>query len=862
MRRLPLLLALLGATVQSRDQGARAAGPPGPTPDERQKRIEATRVTEPPVLDGRLDDAAWTAVRPDDRFTQNFPDEGRPPTERTEVRVIYDDRALYIAVRCHDREPAKIVERLTRRDRETDADKIAVDVDSHGDRTDAYHFEVNVSGVLTDAQRFNDTDYNPDWDGLWNAITARDPGGWTVEMEIPWRTLRFAGGEPVMGLQIRRSLQRRQEIDEWAYTPRTLRAEVSRYGQLVGVRGLGPARLVQVQPYLAAGLTIQSGSGADDKTVITPNGGVDLKIGLNSNLTLDATFNPDFGQVEADQVVLNLTTFEVFYPEKRPFFLEGADLFATPLKQFYTRRVGRAPPAAYLNDGEVLVDDAITGRIWGAAKLSGQIVPHFSIAALDAVTAEQTVAVRRPGASAAERRLVDPLANYAVLRLRSDWNQSYIGILATAVNRFEPAYAATPDPVVDLCPDENSEVKGRCTHDAYTAGLDGRYITANSHWGISAHAVWSRIEHGPTRTLPDGTTIGPGDNGYGLSVVGGKQGGDYILFGLRYEGQSPTLDLNDAGFLRRQNSHFTNGWFVVRSTKPLGPTLESNWETYAFYRLSWYGDTLERGLGTGGWARFKNFWQIYVGGGYGFGRYDNRETRDGALTERVGGFWGDLYLRTDPRKALIAETNLHVERVQHGNSFYGDLTLSYRPVPQLELTIIPRVNYTYGDLRYAYRKDAIDGGTRYWFGDLESSSFDVTLRGTYTFTPRLTLQTYAQVFVAAGSYSNFVVNDAPLGACPAGRNPCPAGVLPLANFAPAPSSLGASEDFREGAINVNVVLRWEFLPGSTLMAVYTRSQRQPDYDFTIEGRGAPDFRPFRAGPATDVLLVKLSYLWR
>ena len=854
---------------------------PSARADDRDKRITAVRVERGPLIDGRLDDPAWRAARADSRFTQNFPDEGKAPSQKTDLYVIYDDRALYVGVRCHDREPGKIIERLTRRDRDTDGDKISIDIDSRGDHASAYHFEVNVSGVLTDALRFNDTDYNPDWDGLWNAVTTRDDEGWTAEFEIPWRTLRFAGGEPEMGFEVRRNLPRRQETDEWAYIPRTESAQVSRYGKLLGVRGLGPARLLQIQPYLATGITLRSnstaggGRGSDDGAFIVPNGGGDLKLGLTSNLTLDATINPDFGQVEADQVVLNLTTYEIFYPEKRPFFLEGVDLLSTPIRQFYTRRIGRQPPDPALGRGEVITDKPLAGRIWGATKVSGQILPHLSIAALDALTSAENVSVLRPGATVPEPRLVAPLANYGVLRLRSDFAQSYVGVMMTAVNRFERPYAATPDPLNDRCPGGSGEALGRCTHDAYTAGADFKLVTHDSAWGVRGQALWSRIEGGPSRTVADGTRIGPGDNGLGLWLEGGKQGGEHFLFGARYEGYSPTLDLNDAGYLRRQNVHFAVASARLRSTKPVGITLEFDWETFGFYKWSWTGVTLDRAVGSSIWVRWKNFWQSWSGVGYVFSRFDNRETenpggtRDGALTERPRTYWVEQWIKSDTRKPLVGETNLHLDRTQHGLNLQGDVTLSYRPVPQLELSFIPRFVYSFGDLRYAYLTEAIpvvpaDGapGNRYWFGDLQSESFDVTFRGIYTFSPRLTLQTYAQVFVAAAHYANFVVNDAALRTCPAGQNPCPPALLSLSRFNAAPSSLGTSQDFREGAINLNVVLRWEYLPGSTVIAVYSRSQAQPTYDPMMDGMGSPSLRAFRGGPAVDSFLVKLSWLWR
>ena len=863
----PLIAALVTVLMG----GEAWADSPAPL-DDRGKTIAAARVSVAPVLDGRLDDEAWRGVVPDSRLTQQFPDEGQAPSERTDVYLAYDDRALYVAVRCHDRHAERIATQLTRRDRDTNADKVTVDIDSRGDHLSAYHFDVNVSGVMADGLRFNDVDYNGDWDGLWDAVTTRDAGGWTAEIEIPWRTLRFAGGEPEMGLQIQRLLPRRQEVDQWSFIPREARAQVSRYGHLVGVRGLGPKRLITVAPYVATAAVVRSNAGPDDGTTVTPNAGLDLKVGLTSSLTLDATLNPDFGQIEADQVVLNLTTFEVFYPEKRPFFLEGVDLFSAPVKQFYTRRIGRAPPA--LVDADTVVDAPIGGRIWGAAKLSGQIVPHLSIAVLDAITAEREVVVQHPGVTTPERRVVDPLANFAVVRLRSDWGNSYVGAMGTAVTRVERPYSATPDPLGQLCPgDGDLQRLGRCTHDAYTASVDTRLVTRDANWGVAAQALMSRVDKGPPRTLPDGTTVGTGDSGVGMFLEAGKQGGEHVLAGVRYQGYSPKLELNDAGYLKQANVHQFGANLVVRSTKPVGPTLESSFELYVQGALTWSGLYQSSGAAADLWMRFHNFWQLYVEVGYKPTSYDNRETGyrpagtdynnlpDGALTERSAGWWFDLWGRTDPRRAVVVELGLHANRVQHGLATNGSLKLSVRPVSQLELELIPRFNYAWGEPRYAFRTDfLVDGSRRYWFGDLTSQSFDVTLRGIYTFTPRLTLQVYGQMFIAGAHYDDFVTSTvAPGAACAAGETPCPFGTLRLPSFVAAPS-LGSSQDLQWGTVNLNVVLRWEYLPGSTLIAVYSRSQVQQGYDPTMQV-GVPSLAAFRGATTEDQAMVKLSYLW-
>lgn len=815
-------------------------------------RYTASRTMAPPTIDGRLDDPAWRGAPVDNRFTQNFPNEAQRPSQRTELRVLYDDAALYIAVRCWDDHPLGIIERLTRRDGSTDADRITVDISSKDDRSTAYHFEINVSGVLTDGVRFNDTDSSNDWDGLWLGATHRDAGGWSAELRIPLQTLRYEGGREAFGFQVRRYLARRQEIDEWAYVPRAARGEVSYYGTLDGLRGLHATRLFQIVPYLAAGVSLRNRQAppALDGTRLYGNLGADLKLGLTPALTLDATINPDFGQVEADQVVLNLSTFEVFFPEKRPFFLEGIDIFSSPLSLFYSRRIGRSAPPPN-SDHYTALEPSVPGRIYAAAKVSGLVAPRLTIGLIDAVAASaSTVADQAASPGSRIEIATAPLTNYGVLRLKRDiLARSSVGFMATATTRFESPGQLLPQAGED-CPDgAPASHHGRCTRDAYTSGIDFNLRTANGNWGAMGQVAGSVLANGPTRTIADGTVVGPGTGGLGLALDGGKYNGNFWAY-LTYRGYSPGFDNNDLGYTEQSNLHRFRPHLHWRFLTPHSIFLEGDINLSAMLRFSWdFRTVLQQEYWLGADLYFRNFWKLYIEVDYDTDHWDLREARDGAAVQRTG-FWSVFYeFKTDPRRRLWVSGNGYTHRVRHGRALDAWFQIALRPLPALQLDLLPHVNWTYGDPRWFDTEPLPDGSKLYYFGDLDSRNFDVTLRGTYTFTPNLTLQAYAQLFLAGGHY----------GATSAAVARGVGSQITLAALQPTARPSASQPDFRDGAINVNLVLRWEFQPGSTLLLVYTHAQQQTAFD-PVRGSGSPSLEAFAGGAATDQFLLKLSLL--
>jgi hypothetical protein len=833
-----------------------------PGEPRRSPTLTAIRTDEPPDIDGQLDDPSWQRARVENRFSQNFPDEATPPTERTELRVLYDDDAIYVAIRCFDSHPEEIVGRLTRRDRDIDGDKVTVDISSKNDKVSAYHFQVSAAGVQVDGIRFNDTDLGTDWDGRWYSATSRDDRGWTAELEIPLVTLRYSGDVSSFGFQVRRYLQRRTEIDEWAFVPRTAKGEVSYYGTLDGITGLHAKRAFEVLGYASGKFTLRSGQGPLDGNGASANVGADLKLGITPALTLDGTINPDFGTVETDQVVLNLSTVETYLPEKRPFFIEGADLFATPFNLFYTRRVGAHPPDPTLASDAELVEPLPDGRIWGAVKLTGVIGNRLSIGALDAVTSREDATIAPVSGGSPGKRLIEPLANFGVLRLRQDFGtNSSVGILATAVNRFEPADAAAPQPT-DRCPVPYSTAfaslvaprpyNGRCTNDAYTLGVDAVLRTSDGEWGAAAQVVGSRIDNGPTRLVPDGTEIGSGTMGWGVKGEAGRYGGENWLFRVGYANSTAGLQINDAGYENQANFHDGYASVVWRTTTPSPYFLSASIELWLEHRRDWeLKDNLSTDVHLDATLKLSNFWSVVALVSPYYPKWvENRETQDGARTQRPAGYYATFDVKTDPKRPLVLEVSGSVDKELRGQAWQGTATLSFLPIPALELDLVPNVSWSYGAPRWVTTEMNVGGSHTYFFGDLDAKSFDVTLRGTYAFTRTLSLQAYVQPFVASGHYSRVTASTAS----------GPAPFLSLDSFVDATLPSGTNPDFRTGKMNVNLFLRWEYLPLSTLWLVFTQSREQTPYDPT-EGRGRIRFDRFANGPTTDVILVKLSHLW-
>ena len=793
----------------------------------------------------------WKTATPVDAFVQRDPQEGSTPSQRTEFRVAYDSSTLVVKVRAYDTEPDKIVTYLTRRDLDSPGDWIRVLVDSYHDRRTAYEFGVNPSGVKFDRYWFNDTNRDDSWDAVWDVSVSRDAQGWSAEFRIPFSQLRFNPSESsTFGFAVTRQIGRLNETSTWPLLSRNASGYVSSFGELGGLSmGASPKRL-ELVPYTVADLTRQRTAGNPLLKSASPGAafGLDTKFAVTPGLTLTATVNPDFGQVEADPAVVNLTAFETFFSERRPFFVEGSGTFNFGLDcndgactgLFYSRRIGRSPQGVGdLAGGDgIYVDAPSQSTILGAAKLTGR-VGKFSIGVMQAVTQEEQALVLNHGLST--QQPVEPLSSYSVGRVRREFaNQSSIGTMLTLTRRklgdtlrFLPDTALSAGLDWDLRFKKLYSVTGNLvgSHVHGDAEAIERLQENSRHYfqrpGLTSAAL------DPTRTVLDGAAG---------SVGFSKIAGDHVRFNSNVSFKSPGFDINDLGFLRRADQRSQGNWLQVRSLKPNKwfRTRIINFNQYSQWNSD--GALLGRGGNINGNASFINNWS--AGGGFGVNAtsFDDRITRGGpaVLMDGYRNFWS--WMNTDDRRRLSFSAFNGGGRNGAGSSFREhELSVTFRPLTQLTLT--NGVRFNRGIQNDQWTTLLSDATNHYVFAHLDQTTVALTHRLNYTLTPSLSLQLYAQPFVSGGGYGAF---------------------KELADGANAdydlrfrPFAYDGNPDFNVKSFRTTNVLRWEYKPGSTLFVVWQQARENDAVPggFNV-GRDLHDI--FGVAPK-NVFLVKFAY---
>ncbi|GJQ21345.1 MAG: hypothetical protein HBSIN02_17000 [Bacteroidia bacterium] len=768
------------------------------------------RVDTPPRVDGVLSEPQWQRATPTADFIQYLPLEGQPATQSTEVRILYDHDAIYVGATMRDSDPSRIVARLARRDDEVESDWFSVRFDSYHDHQTAFEFTVNAAGVKTDILISDDgKEEDASWDVVWDAEVQITPEGWSAELRIPFKVLRFPDrDEQEWGVQFVRYISRLYEVQHWVLIGKSESGFVSKFGHLTGLSEITRPGQVEVLPYVVGGNRFVPKSPAfPDGNDLTSNAGFDVKIRPTTSLTIDATFNPDFGQVEADPAVLNLSTIETFYPEKRPFFIEGSQIFRLSTfggpGLFYSRRVGRAididpPPGGYIES------QPRTATIVGAAKISGKTESGLSIGVLEAVTAEEE-ATFVDSVGNKSRRVVEPLTNFTVVRLRQDvMENSNAGMMITTVQR-----------------------EGRIP--AFTGGLDWNLKFDESTYRLDGFLVGSHT------STPSGNIL----DGSAGSVGFAKDGGPHWRWNVGVDFTSKGYNINDVGFFRRPNDYGSSGRILYRDDEVTGWKRIYNVEAGYHYRYNFDGANLFHQYNLNGYIMLPSFWEINIGTSVNLGKYDDRETRGNGLFRRAESRSVGLAVESDPREAVVGTLSMDVGGdSRNGSTLRAALQTELKLATSFTLTLLVENNNQSRQLAWVTNlvDTLVSPDLISIVGERTTKQWDFTMRGSFIFARDLTLQAYLQVFFAKGRYENFM------------RMTAPDQFVPYVFSWP---------DFNRLSLNSNLVLRWEYLPGSTLFLVWSQA-RQGDYGSYATSLG-DDFGNVFSLPMSNVLLLKVSY---
>lgn len=779
--------------------------------------ISVHRTAVPPVIDGYGTDAAWSDAPPASGFLQREPRDGAPATDRTEFRVLVDDGYLYVHAMMYDDRPDSIVHRLARRDEFPESDWFGITVDSYHDRQTAFVFVVFVSGSRYDALNYNDgRNEDASWDPVWQAETRVLPNGWSAEFRIPLSQLRFTEGNDVWGFNAARKVIRRGEETNWSLMSKNAGGFASLFGTLTGMAAVKEPALFEALPYAVASSEHRAERpGRARIERLRPNAGADVKVGLGSGFTMDAAVNPDFAQVEADPAVLNLTTFETFYPEKRPFFIEGTQIirfvtfggdFGPGL--FYSRRIGRPIDPPLPADGAAVTDEPGTATILGAVKVSGKTAGGTSLGVLTAVTEEESFTYR--DTLGGERTLrAEPAAFFSLVRAKQDfWENSNIGGILTATAR-----------------------DGR--RPAYTMGTDWDLRLAGNAYRINGFLAHSRT------MTPAGELRAGGAGKFSVARVSGDW-----TWSANADFTTKRYYINDIGFFRSPNDYGMSGSAARRSFEPGSWYRQYNVSLNPHLRWNYDRVTIARELRLNTYVQFLNYWQFETGWGYSAPAQDPYDPRGLGVYRTPGSYFVRAEVETDGRAAVVVNVEENVRRNTQGAviaNTAGKVTV--RPAEAAEAA----VSFGYATERgfNAFADAVTDAAITFspsspvaMFGKRDVDGTDLTLRGSFLFTHALSLQLYHQFFWAKGRYREFSV------------------LRPDGGLDPYPYT--GTVEFNGTSFVSNIVLRWEYRPGSTVYLVWSHGRE-------FEQAGGYGTSPadnvretFRARP-DNVYVVKASY---
>lgn len=881
--------ALIVLATAALPWGAATAQATAPSP---RPTLRAEWVAAAPTIDGRLDEPIWRTAAIASDFVQRTPRGGATASQRSEVRVAYDRYTIYVGVRNFDTAPDSVAQQLGRRDSdEIYSDWFSVGFDSYADRRTAFVFRVNPRGVLRDAYLSNDEEEDPLWDAVWNVAARIDSAGWTAEFAIPLSQLRYdlsgeQGAARAWGINFSRDIARHGETSTWAPTPVDAPGVVSRFGGLVGLDSLRAAPRLEMTPYArvqrdAQPVAVRNALIGAGQTRVAVGG--DVRVKLPQSLTLTASINPDFGQVEADPAVVNLSAFEVFFSERRPFFLENADVFAFGSTRtwsandsptfFYTRRIGRPPQS--VPEGPDIAGTRVAKQtpIWGALKLSGTTPGGWQVGSLNATTARATAEVLTVDGRIT-RQTAEPLTNYHVSRVRKLLRGGNAGVGAFVSDVRRPRADAA---VSDAFPSSAS-----------VAGLDWESAWQSRRYTVSGVLAGSR-----TRGTPGALALLQRENyrslqrpdaphlrfdstrtalaGHYLALSVAKTAGERVLGSVTYEEISAGFETNDVGYQFRADVRSLSS--VITYRNPTQSRFAREYDLNLYHTLSdnLAGDRLEHRVSLIGSTVLPNFWSVSVSGTVSPTTLNDRLLRGGPLAQRPASHAFDVSVTSDDRRLLILSATAGHRRDASGQRAYTmEGSLDWRPVPQARVSLTPA--YVQDATTDQYVQSVSDpqalpvfAGRRYVFAHVRQREARLDTRLDWTFSPWLSLQLFLQPFAASGAFSRFKEFTTPRRFAFAEYGAARGTVSVAANgdrlidpdgMGPAAAWLIPVQNFTVHSLRGTAVLRWEFHPGSTWSFVWSQ-QREQSVDRAQDDIVAQARRAL-GDPGQHVFLVKFS----
>jgi hypothetical protein len=835
----------------------------------------------PPVIDGKLDDGCWQHVEWGGDFTQFEPYEDTLPSQKTTFAILYDDNNLYVAIKAYDAEPDKINKRLTRRD-EDDGDWAGIVIDSYEDKLTGFSFSVTAAGSKMDGIFTNDNNEDDSWDPIWYVKTTIDAEGWNAEMRIPLSQLRFTKKESYdWGLEIARFVYRKNETSLWKPLHKSSNKLVSDFGTLEGIHSISPKKDIELFPFALGKLTYsekEDGNPYATGKDHSMSAGLDGKISVTNDLTLNFTVNPDFGQVEADPSQVNLSAFESFYPEKRPFFIEGRNIFnfrmtsgdgdGSSTGMFYSRRIGRAPHfKPELNDNEYAkIPDNTT--ILGAFKLSGKTRKGTSIGILESFTQKENAYVTKEGVES--KYPVEPFTNYIVARVEQDIDKgnTVVGGLFTATNRSIDHENFSTLPAA-----------------AYTGGVNMTHYWDNKNYFFTVKGIFSSI-YGSKEAItelqtnsthnfqrPDATHLEADSSltsltGHGGTLEFGKFGGGHFRILSWITWSSPKLDFNDLGFMQQSDNIQQVVWLGYNEWQPKHFYNRYNFGGDIYTGWNFAGQSIYKGLEMNGNLQFKNYYSVFTGFNLQGNSLSAYDLRGGPMLKSPPSFNYRIGFESDERKKLSMELFMMKRWSQYNNSNMGDIELSvtYKPINTISVSLSPGFFTAQDNLQYV---TTIEGNApdNYIMGQLDSKQFSVSARINIGITPDMSIQYYGQPFYFAGDYSKFKTITDPDAADYYDRfheytsneiqYDSENNIYNVDTDGNGTDFSFDNPDFHFLQYRSNLVYRWEYKPGSTIFLVWSqgRTTDGPEGTFMFSDYS----KELRSAPAQNDFLIKISY---